>query len=45
MAMVGEKRWQELSAKIADKIMPADVKYFGVDKRDEAITWVGAESG
>ena len=41
MALMGTKRWEELSAKIADKIMPADVKFFGVDQRDEAIEWAG----
>ena len=40
MALVGEKRWQELSATIADKIMPADVKFFAVENSNEAFEWV-----
>ncbi len=40
LAMVGDQRWEELSAKIADKINQADVRYFEADQEAEALSWV-----
>ena len=40
IALVGGRRWEELSAKIADKIIKADVKYFGKENSIEALTWI-----
>ena len=38
--MVGDAKWEELSAKIADKINKAEVRYFDEDHAAEALEWV-----
>ena len=40
LAMVGDAKWEELSAKIADKINKAEVRYFDEDHAAEALEWV-----
>lgn len=40
LALVGDQRWEELSAKIADKITSADVRFFEQDQAAEAMAWV-----
>lgn len=40
MAVVGDARWEELCAKISDKLMPAEVKQFPSSETDAAWTWV-----
>jgi len=40
IAVVGTKRWESLSAAAADKIMNAEVRFFPVDKRGQALDWV-----
>lgn len=41
-AIVGNKRWEELSAIIGDKLMKADVKFFPAEEKDAAMEWVEA---
>ena len=40
IAMVGNKQWEELSARVADKITKADVRYFEESQAAEALVWV-----
>ncbi len=40
MAIVGDARWEELTAKIGDKLMSADVKQFPSAEIEAAWTWV-----
>ena len=40
IALTGDNRWEDLSAKIAGRVMPAEVKYFASDERDDALEWV-----
>lgn len=40
MAIVGDKRWIELSALIASKITKADVRFFDRSCAAEALIWV-----
>jgi hypothetical protein len=40
MALVGTKRWEDLAAKIADRLMPAEVRFFPVDDKAAALAWV-----
>ena len=39
IAIYGNKRWQEMSAKVGSWFMSGEVKYF--DNRDEALDWLG----
>ena len=38
IAIYGNKRWQEMSAKVGSWFMSGEVKYF--DNRDEALDWL-----
>ena len=40
MAFIGDKRWEELCAKVSDKLMHAEVKLFHSDDADAAWTWI-----
>ncbi len=40
VAIVGNKRWEEFSAKVATWIMSADIKYF--EDADSALAWLDA---
>ncbi len=40
-AVVSDKEWLEPLLKLGDKIFPSiEVKYYSLDKRDEALAWV-----
>ena len=39
IAIYGNKRWQEMSAKVGSWFMSGEVKYF--DNREEALDWLG----
>ena len=39
IAIYGNKRWQEMSAKVGSWFVSGEVKYF--DNRDEALDWLG----
>ena len=39
IAIYGNKRWQEVSAKVGSWFVSGEVKYF--DNRDEALDWLG----
>ena len=40
IALVGERRWEQLSAKIANRITKADVQYFARENSMEALVWI-----
>ena len=40
IAVVGTKRWESLSATVADKVMAAEVRFFPIDKRGQALEWM-----
>ena len=40
MAVIGDARWEALVAKIADKLMSAEVKQFPSAETDDAWAWV-----
>ena len=41
IAVVGTKRWEYLSTQIAQKVIKADVRYFTIDEKEQALDWVG----
>lgn len=44
VAMVGDKQWLEWGAKFAKPFTSAEVKYFDMSEKAEAMQWVVAES-
>lgn len=40
IALIGTARWEELAAKIADKLMPSEVRFFPLAERANALTWI-----
>ena len=40
IALIGDAAWEDLAAKIADKITPADVRNFAAGETGEALQWV-----
>lgn len=44
IALVGDKRWEETMAKFVNVFTSAQIKYFDVHERDEAIVWVNADN-
>ena len=40
VALVGDKRWEELSAKAFDHLTKGDIRFFDVAERDAAHGWV-----
>ena len=40
LALVGNKRWEELSAKIGDKLTSAEMRYFPEEEKDAAMAWI-----
>lgn len=40
IAILGETQWEVLSAKIADRVMQAEVRQFPLTDRDAAVTWI-----
>ena len=40
MAFVGEKKWQEWSAKATDFFTSSEVKYFDLEDKELAKTWI-----
>ncbi len=42
VAMVGEKKWQKWMAEFSKPFTTAEVKYFDLDQREEALEWARA---
>ncbi len=40
IALVGDKRWEELAAQVMDKLTRGEIRYFDLDKRGEAYAWI-----
>ena len=40
LALVGDKRWEKISAQVADKINKAEVRFFGKEETVEALIWI-----
>ena len=40
MAMVGDKKWQELAAEATDFFTGSEVRFFESDQKEEAIEWI-----
>lgn len=40
VAMVGEKLWQELAAKIISPVKKKGVRYFSITEKEQAMRWV-----
>ena len=40
LALVGEKRWEKLSAQVADKINKAEVRFFDKEETVKALIWI-----
>jgi len=40
IALIGDAAWENLAAKITDKITSADVRKFAADQADEALDWI-----
>jgi hypothetical protein len=40
IALIGDAAWETLATRIADKIMPADVRNFAADGAGEALDWI-----
>ncbi len=45
IAMVGEKRWEELTTQLMKPLTSAEVKYFDLSERREAFKWAQAVDG
>lgn len=42
IALVGDRKWEELAARVADRLMKAKVRFFDVSQRDAAWAWIEA---
>ena len=40
IALIGDKRWEEISAKAMDKVMSGEIRFFDTVDRSEARTWI-----
>lgn len=40
VAMVGEKKWQDWLTQLTKPFTPAEVRYFDLSQREEAMRWV-----
>jgi len=40
VAMVGNKRWEEVSAKVFDALTKGEIRFFDIAERDTAHDWV-----
>lgn len=40
IAMVGEKKWQDWMAQFMEPFTSAEVKYFDVSQKEEALNWI-----
>jgi len=40
IALIGDKPWEEVSMKMMDKMMSGQARYFDIDKKAEARTWI-----
>ncbi|WP_207493274.1 STAS/SEC14 domain-containing protein [Aridibaculum aurantiacum] len=40
IAMVGDKKWQNLMAQVSKALTPAEVRFFDLDQKDEAKRWI-----
>ncbi len=45
IAMVGEKKWEEIIADVLNVFTHAQLKYFDVAQRQEALEWIMANEG
>jgi len=43
IALIGDANWEQLAAKIADKLSPAEVRYFSDDESESALDWVKSD--
>ena len=43
IALVGDKKWEEISAKIFDSITKGDIRFFDVSKRNDAHNWIAQD--
>lgn len=43
VALVGDKQWEEISAKIFDKFTKGDIRFFDVSKRGDAHDWIATD--
>jgi hypothetical protein len=39
---VGDRKWEEIGARIADHLIKAEVRFFDVSERDAAWMWIEA---
>jgi len=44
IALVGDRKWEEIGARIADHLIKAEVRFFDVSERDAAWMWIEANS-
>ena len=40
IAMIGDKRWEDVMTKFMDFFTPAEVKYFDLQERNRAMQWI-----
>lgn len=40
VAIVGEKKWQEAFSSLMKPFTPADIQYFNLEERDQALQWL-----
>jgi hypothetical protein len=43
IALIGDAAWQDLAAKIAEKLSPAEVRNFPADQAGAALDWINAD--
>ncbi len=44
MAVIGDKKWEKWGVEASDPVFPGEMRFFEVDRRDEAEAWVSASS-
>ena len=42
IALVGDRKWEEIGARVADRLIKAEIRFFDVSQRDAAWDWIEA---